>query len=52
MSLHGYVTTRTSPFGYYGECRCGWITHAYRETAREAFLDVSEHIRAQKLVGR
>ena len=41
---HEYVTTRTSPFGYYGECACGKITDQYRPSAREAWQDVRDHI--------
>lgn len=44
MSRHAYETTRTSPFGHYGECLCGWITRRYRATAREAWRDVVRHV--------
>ena len=44
MIVHTYETTRTSPFGYYGECSCGHITDNYRATAKEAWQDIADHI--------
>lgn len=44
-----YDTTRTSPFGYYGTCRCGHVTGAYRETAKQAWLDVVDHVAGRPL---
>jgi hypothetical protein len=41
---HAYDTTRTSPFGYYGTCTCGYVTTAYRETAKESWQDVLAHV--------
>lgn len=42
-----YDTTRTSPFGYYGQCACGWITPDYWPTAQAAYLSVRDHVTAR-----
>lgn len=46
-TAHAYTTTRTSPFGYYGACACGWITRDYFPTAQAAYLSVRDHVAAQ-----
>lgn len=44
---HVYDTTRTSPFGYYVTCACGWISEQYRPTAKDAWNDHVDHARQQ-----
>jgi hypothetical protein len=43
MSECTYDTTRTSPFGYYVCCSCGWVSGQYRATAKDAWLDWQDH---------
>lgn len=45
MTGHEYDTTRTSPFGYYVTCACGWISGQYRPTAKDAWMDWQDHAR-------
>lgn len=40
---HRYDTTRTSPYGYYVTCSCGWVSTEYRPTARGAWGDWNDH---------
>lgn len=40
---HYYDTTRTSPYGYYVTCRCGWTSTCYRTTAQDAYYDWQAH---------
>lgn len=44
---HAYTTTRTSPFGHYGACACGWTTRRYFPTAQAAYQSVRDHVAAQ-----
>lgn len=46
--MHDYDTTRTSPFGYYVCCGCGWVSGQYRATAKEAYDDWTDHAREQR----
>ena len=38
-----YETTRTSPFGKYATCRCGWVSPDYSETHEEAYRGWEAH---------
>lgn len=39
-----YDTTRTSPFGCYAVCACGWVTPDYWPTHQAAYLALRTHV--------
>ena len=39
----GFDATRTSPFGYYATCHCGWVSPAYVESHEAAWRTYQTH---------
>lgn len=49
MMGHQQHATRTSPFGHYSTCECGWVSSQYREDDWDAYLDYTDHLRTEQL---
>lgn len=43
MARHLYETTRSSPFGKYATCSCGWVSPGYSDTHEAAWQTWVEH---------